>query len=150
MSKDFAERSSFSHWVVWAENSSGVRPIADVITVPSGPIVAGVPDTGRLVLPSKWPQNPFASTASRKRISKIAQLVPVISSLGTEEGSVLERDVAVIDMVSTRFHKYEQRLILGLCAGGGAHNLLDFLEYKAQLFAAQTTDYINYTPRVQS
>src|SRR5271154_271946 len=105
LSKDFAERSSFSHWVVAATYSSGVKPVAALVIVPSGATIAGVPGTGRCVWPSKWPQNPLASIASRKRISKIAQLVPVLSSLGTEEGRVSERDVAVTDMVSTRFHE---------------------------------------------
>ena len=60
----------------------------------------------------KWPQKPLASTASQKQILKIAQLVPVLSSLGTEEDRESERDVAVTtaDMVSTEFHKYEQGL----------------------------------------
>jgi hypothetical protein len=67
--------------------------------------------TGRTEVPSKWPQKPLASTASWKRISKIAQLVLVLSSLGTEEDRESERDVAVtMDMVSTRFCEYEQGL----------------------------------------
>src|SRR5271154_7104166 len=36
LSKDFAERSSFSHWVVAATYSSGVRPVAALVIVPSG------------------------------------------------------------------------------------------------------------------
>ena len=67
---------------------------------------------GRLVVPSKWPQKPFASTT-----------LP-ISSLGTEEGRVLERDVVVADVISTRFHKYEQNLNQ-FKRRGGAHNLMD-------------------------
>src|SRR5271169_2660415 len=105
LSKDLAERSSFSHWVTAALYSSGVRPVAGFTVVLSGATITGVPGMGRCIWPSKWPQNPLALIASRKRISKMAQLVPVLSSLGMEEGRVSERDVAVIDMVSTRFHE---------------------------------------------
>ena len=73
-----------------------------MVVVPSGAVMETA--TGRSDDPLKWPQKPLASIASQ-RISKIAQLVPVFSSLGTEEGRVSERDVAVADMVSTEFHK---------------------------------------------
>ena len=45
------------------------------------------------------------------------------SSFGIEEGRESESEVVVRDMVSTRFHEYEQDLIRDLSAGGGAHNL---------------------------
>jgi len=57
---------------------------------------------GQLADPSKWPQKPFASTASWKRNLKIAQLYPEVSSVGTDDGSASEIAAVVIkvDMVS--------------------------------------------------
>ena len=52
--------------------------------------------------PSKWPQNPLASTASMKRTKKIAQFSPSASSFGTEEGRVSDReDVVMVVMLIT-------------------------------------------------
>ena len=48
---------------------------------------------GLTELPSKCPQNPFASTESLKRNLKIAQFVPEASSFGTEEGKESESAV---------------------------------------------------------
>ena len=56
----------------------------------------------------------------KAQLFAVQMTVLLISSLGTEEGSVSERDVAVTtDIVSTRFYKYEQRLILGYAQGVG-------------------------------
>ena len=52
----------------------------------------------RGVLPLKWPQKPFALTASWKQTEKVAQLIPVESSLGMDEGRESDRDVAVVDI----------------------------------------------------
>ena len=45
--------------------------------------------------PSKCPQKPFASTVSVKRTEKMAQFIPEESSLGTVDGRVSDREVAV-------------------------------------------------------
>ena len=79
-----------------------------MVVVPSA--AATETAAGQREVLSKWPQKPLASIASQKQISKMAQLVPVLSSLGTEEGRVSERGVAVMDMVSTRCYKYRQGL----------------------------------------
>jgi hypothetical protein len=50
--------------------------------------VGGFETEGRGVEPSKWPQNPFASIASWKRIENAVQFNPVGRSLGTEEGRI--------------------------------------------------------------
>ena len=55
----------------------------------------------------------------------MAQFKPVELSFGIEEGRDSESEVVVRDMVSTRIHKYEQRLIWGLSTGGRAHNILE-------------------------
>jgi hypothetical protein len=99
--KDLADHSSFSHCVSAVLYSSGVRPVADVIIVLAA-IIAGVPGIGRLASPSKWPQKPLASTASRKCISKMAQFVPLLSSLGTELDRESDREVAVTVVISGR------------------------------------------------
>jgi len=62
--------------------------------------------------------------ASWKQTENIAQFKPVESSFGIEEGRESESEVVVRDMVSMRFHKYEQSLIWDLSTGVGAHNLL--------------------------
>jgi len=56
---------------------------------------------GRIAVPSKWPQKPFASIASWKRTEKITQLTPLASSLGIEDGRESEREVVVTDMVQS-------------------------------------------------
>jgi len=53
---------------------------------------------GRLADPSKWSQKPFASTASWKRKTKIAQLDPEALSRGTVNGNVSEREAVMIDI----------------------------------------------------
>ena len=64
---------------------------------------------GRSEVFLKWPPKLLASMVSQNQILKTAQFVPLLSSLGTEEGRVLDKDVAVmVDMVSTRFCEYEQ------------------------------------------
>jgi len=88
------------------------QDVASTSVVPSVAVMEMA--IGRGLVPSKWPQNPLASTASWKRTENIAQLIPVDSSFGIDEGSESERDV-VVDMM-----------------GGGAHNLLEFYKWKAQ------------------
>jgi len=58
-------------------------------------LVAGFDRLGTGVVPSKCPQNPFASTASQKRTRKIAQFSLVASSFGTEVGRASEREAVV-------------------------------------------------------
>jgi hypothetical protein len=48
--------------------------------------------------PSKWPQKPLASTASWKRKTKIAQLLPEGSSLGMLVGRESESEAVVMDV----------------------------------------------------
>ena len=57
--------------------------------------VGGTEGTGWGSVPSKWPQYPFACTASSKRIEKIAQFKPEALSLGIDDGRVSARVVAV-------------------------------------------------------
>ena len=49
----------------------------------------GVADTaGEVEVPSKWDQSSLASTATWKQKEKMAQFVPLTSSLGTFDGRV--------------------------------------------------------------
>ena len=58
-----------------------------IITVPSFPVTLTATADGREPVPSKWLQKPFASIASRKRTEKMAQLRPLASILGIEDGN---------------------------------------------------------------
>src|SRR6266478_3720749 len=72
VSKDFADRSFFSHRVTAAVSSAvGFWALAG---------------WGLGFVPSKCPQNPLASTASWKRMEKMAQFRPEGSRRGTEVG----------------------------------------------------------------
>ena len=62
--------------------------------------------TGLLTVPSKWPQKPLASTASSKRKTKMAQLDPEASSLGTDEESESERAAVVIADIVSRSRRF--------------------------------------------
>jgi hypothetical protein len=70
--------------------------------------------------PSKWPQKPFASTASRKRIRKIAQFSPVAWRLGTDDGRASESEAVVTVVIAVyvraKYQSFKQSI--------GAHNLL--------------------------
>ena len=119
VSNDLADRSSLSHFSIVA-NSVSVRAL--VVVFPSESVTLTGTSDGREPVPSKWPQNPFASIASWKRTKKMAQLRPLASSLGMEEGNESDNDVVVTDMI----RKFSIRVFfLDLSAMGGAHNLLE-------------------------
>ena len=84
VSKDFADRSFFSHKAIAADSSSvGLEALAA---------------WGLGFVPSKCPQKPFASTASWKRIEKIAQFRPEGSRRGIEVGRWSESAVDDTDI----------------------------------------------------
>ena len=69
-------------------------------------IAVGVADTvGGEEDPSKWDHSSLASTATWKRKTKIAQFVPLTSSLGTLDGSVSVVIGTVVDITSSEFFK---------------------------------------------
>ena len=96
MSKDLAERSSLSHLSTAAIS---VSLGGEVIVFPSSPVTLTGSADGREAVPSKWLQNPFASIASWKRTEKMAQLRPLASSFGIEDGKESDNEVVVTDMV---------------------------------------------------
>jgi hypothetical protein len=77
--------------------------MAPPLVEPSVAVTIGVyVCSGRVDEPSKCFQKPLASMASWKRTEKIAQLMPLASSLGIDDGRVSESEVVVtlaVDMV---------------------------------------------------
>jgi len=65
-------------------------------------VVAGELTVGQMVVPSKWPQKPFASSTSWKQSLKTVQFRPVGSSLGIDEGrrSVVVKAVDIVTRVA--------------------------------------------------
>ena len=95
MSKDLAERSSLSHLACASASLSATILLSERI----GRVIS--PSTGQEALPSKWPQKPLASTTSRKQTEKMTQLLSEASSLGTLEGSELDKEVeAMVDIIA--------------------------------------------------
>jgi len=88
---------------------------------------AGLALAGRVADPSKCPQNPFARTASSKRKTKIAQLHPDVSSLGTDEDRASDKAVVTTeDMVSDYVDEPSKDLDDEQLAKRRAHNLLEW------------------------
>ena len=103
MSKDFADHSSLSHFskAATAASVGGV-----VVVTPSIPVTLTGSADGREPVPSKWLQNPFASTASSNRTEKMAQLRPLASSFGIEDGNESDSEVVVTDMAGKFQYEY--------------------------------------------
>ena len=96
MSRDFADRSSLSHLSTAAISMS----VGGVVTIaPSVPVEVTGRTVGRVSVPSKWLQKPLASIASWKRTAKMAQLRPLASSFGIEDGRESDKEVVVVEMI---------------------------------------------------
>lgn len=83
-----------------SETTTAGAGVAAALTAGAGAPSGAGEGPGRGSEPSKWPQKPFASTASWNRTEKMAQFKPVASSLGIEEGRESAREVVVKDMVN--------------------------------------------------
>jgi len=104
VSSDFADRSSFSHWILAAVSL----------------VVGGFERGGASNEPLKWPQKPFTSMALQKRMRKMAQFGPVAWRLGMDNGRASERE-AVFTVVITIVDSW---LKISLSKAVRAHNLL--------------------------
>ena len=95
MSNDFANCLSLSHKSCdLASLSAGVISSPPVITLST--MTCGVyVYSGCIDEPSKWFQNSFTLMASWKWTEKIAQFMPLASSLGIDDGRVSESEVVV-------------------------------------------------------
>ena len=80
--------------LLWPKSEFADVAGASVVEGAAG-LSLGLETLGHGVVPLKWPQKPFASTASWKRREKIAQFMPEASSFGTDDGRVSARAVMV-------------------------------------------------------